>query len=243
MKRKNTVISFLLVMSLTAGASLLISSKVQPDKIIYYIADPAKQDLQLYWKDDSGLIFQNIQRLKDHLVRKHRRLVFAMNGGMFKTDYSPLGLFIQQQHLITTLNTGSGSGNFYLKPNGIFYLTNNNEARIVQTINFKDTGQVKYATQSGPMLVIDRLIHPAFTKGSSNLNIRNGVGLLPGNKLLFAMSKESINFYDFAEFFKNQGCTNALYLDGFISRTYLPEKQWLQTDGNLGVIIGLTVAE
>ena len=36
---------------------------------------------------------------------------------------------------------------------------------------------------------------------------------------------------------------DALYLDGFVSRPYLPEKQWEQTDGNLGVIIGVTVPE
>ena len=57
------------------------------------------------------------------------------------------------------------------------------------------------------------------------------------------MSKVPINFYDFATFFKDQGCSNALYLDGFVSRTYLPEKKWEQTNGNFGVIIGLAVSE
>ncbi len=88
-----------------------------------------------------------------------------------------------------------------------------------------------------------RQLHPAFKQGSSNLNIRNGVGLLPGNKLLFAMSKTPINFYDFATFFKDQGCSKALYLDSFVSRTYLPEKKWEQTDGNFGVMIGVAVPE
>jgi hypothetical protein len=31
-----------------------------------------------------------------------------------------------------------------------------------------------------------------------------------------------------------------LYLDGFVSRTYLQEKKWMQTDGNFGVMIGVT---
>ena len=87
------------------------------------------------------------------------------------------------------------------------------------------------------MLLIDGHIHPKLTKGSSNLHIRNGVGVLPDGKLIFAMSKEKINFYDFATFFKNNGCQNALYLDGFVSRTYLPSKNWEQMDGNFGVII------
>ncbi|MDB5278562.1 MAG: hypothetical protein JWR61_3517 [Ferruginibacter sp.] len=54
------------------------------------------------------------------------------------------------------------------------------------------------------------------------------------------MSKSEINFYDFANYFKNPGCKNALYLDGLVSEVYLPEKQWLQTDGNFGIIIGVT---
>ena len=53
------------------------------------------------------------------------------------------------------------------------------------------------------------------------------------------MSKQEVSFYDFAKYFKKIGCENALYLDGFVSRTYLPEKNWIQTDGNFGVIIGV----
>jgi uncharacterized protein YigE (DUF2233 family) len=52
------------------------------------------------------------------------------------------------------------------------------------------------------------------------------------------MSKTEISFYDFADYFRKAGCKNALYLDGFVSRTYLPVKDWTQTDGNFGVIIG-----
>lgn len=87
------------------------------------------------------------------------------------------------------------------------------------------------------MLVIDGKVHPKFTIGSKNVHIRNGVGILPKGYLLFAMSKEKINFYDFATFFKSKGCSNALYLDGFVSRTYLPSKKWEQTDGNFAIII------
>jgi len=44
------------------------------------------------------------------------------------------------------------------------------------------------------MLVIDGKTHPAFKQGSANLFVRNGVGILPGNKVVFAMSKQPINF-------------------------------------------------
>jgi uncharacterized protein YigE (DUF2233 family) len=91
------------------------------------------------------------------------------------------------------------------------------------------------------MLLIDGTVHPAFTKGSANVNFRNGVGVLRGNKLLFAITKLPMNLYDFADFFKQQGCLNALYFDGFVSRAYLPEKQWMQTGGNFGVMIAVTL--
>jgi uncharacterized protein YigE (DUF2233 family) len=209
--------------------------------MLSYMVDPG--DLSFYWKDDSGHILGSIQHLKDYLSGKHKKLIFAMNGGMFKTGNAPVGLFIQEQTIISPLDTSSGNGNFYLKPNGVFYITKDNKAMICQTEDFESTGQIRLATQSGPLLLSNSTIHPAFKMGSANVNIRNGVGILPNNKVVFAMSKEAMNFYDFAGYFKNLGCKNALYLDGFVSRTYLPEKNWIQTDGNFGVIIGVAVAE
>lgn len=241
MKQNRSLVLSIIFALLTIGA--IAFANKQPQDIISYTVDPKLKDIRLYWKDDSGRILGSIQHLKDYLHSKHRKLVFATNGGMYKTDNTPLGLFIQQQSTIAPLNTSAGNGNFYLKPNGVFYITKKNKAVICQTSDFVPNDQINFATQSGPMLLIDGTIHPAFKKGSENLNIRNGVGILPGNKLIFAMSKEPINFYDFADYFKRQGCLNALYLDGFVSRTYLPEKDWIQTDGNFGVMIGITTAE
>jgi uncharacterized protein YigE (DUF2233 family) len=42
--------------------------------------------------------------------------------------------------------------------------------------------------------------------------------------MAFAMSKEEITFYDFANYFLNRGCENNLYFDGAISKIYLPEQ-------------------
>ena len=76
----------------------------------------------MYWKDDKGQVFKSIQNLKDWLDTKKRKLVFAMNGGMYKTDHSALGLFIQEGKTVAPLNKRSGYGNFYLKPNGVLYI-------------------------------------------------------------------------------------------------------------------------
>jgi len=210
------------------------------ENILSYTTDVKSADLKLYWKNDSAKPFKSILNLKNRLEEKNKTLLFAMNGGMYKEDNSPLGLYIEEGKTLSRLNTFSAAGNFYLKPNGVFYITANKEAVVCQTPAFPKKEKINYATQSGPMLVIDGEIHKEFKQGSVNLNIRNGVGILPDGRVIFAMSKQPINFYDFAKYFKDLGCKNALYLDGFVSRTYLPEKNWLQTDGNFGVIIGVT---
>ncbi len=240
MKQEGKIILFLLLV-LSIGIIAFTTNKNSIDEdILAYIVDIKKQDLQFYWKDDNGQPFKSIQNLKNYVELKNTTLIFAMNGGMFKKDFSPQGLFTQNKKNLIDIDTDNGNGNFYLKPNGIFYITTDNIPFVCKTDVFKNKGKVKYATQSGPMLIIDGKMHSAFKEGSTNLNIRNGVGILPNNKIVFAMSKKEINFYDFAKYFQSLGCKNALYLDGFVSRTYLPEKNWTQTDGNFGVIIGVT---
>ncbi|PXY42447.1 hypothetical protein DMB65_03400 [Flavobacterium cheongpyeongense] len=211
----------------------------QDKRFVSYIVDTKKQDLKLYWKDNNSQNFKSLENLKVWLEKKNKTLVFAMNAGMYKKDYSPQGLYIENKKSLSVIDTSNGNGNFYLKPNGIFYITNKNIPNICITEKFKNYN-IKYATQSGPMLLINGEIHSGFKENSTNLNIRNGVGILETGKVVFAMSKEEINFYDFANYFKTLGCKNALYLDGFVSRTYLPSQDWIQIDGNFGVIIGVT---
>ncbi len=233
---------FLIISIIISGGFVTLTSEFESvnDNIVSYTADTKSQNIAFYWKDDSGQIIRSLGSLKTIVESKNEELVFAMNGGMFNKDNSPKGIYIENQKTLVSLDTATGNGNFYLKPNGVFYLNTNNEPFICKTEDFKDNGQIKFATQSGPMLVVNGEIHAAFTMGSKNLQIRNGVGILPGNKVLFAMSKKETNFYDFALYFKNKGCRNALYLDGFVSRAYIPAKNWIQTDGNFGVIIGVT---
>ncbi len=206
-----------------------------------YIVDPKRQSLQLFYQDDHGRRFGSIGQLRAWLAQRHQTLVFATNGGMYAPGSVPKGLFIQRQKLVVPLDTTSGPGNFYLKPNGVFYLTTSQQAGLCATKNFRAGSRIAYATQSGPLLVIDNQINPAFTQGSVNEVVRNGVGLLPSGRLVFAISRDKVNFYDFAAYFKSLGCREALYLDGFVSRMYLPEKGWQQTDGDFGVIVGIAV--
>ncbi len=240
MKSKSIIISLVGIVLVAALFFVLQTKHGRNDKnIISFIVDPTKQNLQFYWKNDINNNFGSIENFRLWLKKDKKNLVFATNGGMYNQNNSPQGLYIENNKILSSLDTLSGNGNFYLKPNGIFYITQNKFPIICNTNNFTNDGNIKFATQSGPMLVIDGKIHPAFIKGSTSVNIRNGVGILPDNSILFAMSKKEISFYDFANYFKKLGCKNALYLDGYVSRTYLPEKKWVQTDGNFGVIIAV----
>lgn len=240
MSRKATFIILLITATISVGFYQFGKPSNEDDRFVSYIVNPKKQDLEFFWKNEKGEHFKNAENLISWLKSKNIKLLFSTNGGMYKKDNSPQGLYVENTITKSEIDTSNENGNFYLKPNGIFYLTTDKKPIICKTEDFVNNGMIKYATQSGPMLVIDGEIHTAFKKNSTNLNIRNGVGILPNNQIIFAISKKEINFYDFAEYFKKLGCKNALYLDGFVSRTYLPEKNWKQIDGNFGVIIGVT---
>jgi uncharacterized protein YigE (DUF2233 family) len=207
---------------------------------ISYRLDPHQQQLQLYWRDEHGRRYGSLGHLRTILAARHECLDYAMNGGMFAPDFAPKGLFIENGKTLMPLDTTSGPGNFYLKPNGVFWLDTDRSAHIEPTAAFRHNGRVAYATQSGPMLVVDGRINAAFRPGSANAQVRNGVGLLPDGRVLLAMSKAKASFYDFAEYFQRAGCQQALYLDGFVSRTYAPAAGWMQLDGDFGVIIGVS---
>lgn len=205
-----------------------------------FIFNPNTHMIKFYWKNDNDEIYGNAGTLKKSELLKGNELIFATNGGMYLKNQDPQGLYIENGKVLKELDTiKSAYGNFYMQPNGVFGFDDSNKALICKSTEFKSEN-VKLATQSGPMLIIDGQLHPKFNENSSSKYVRNGVGILPNGNVLFVMSTKTINFYDFATYFKNAGCQNALYLDGFVSRTYLPSKKYLQTDGDFGVMIGVT---
>jgi uncharacterized protein YigE (DUF2233 family) len=137
------------------------------------------------------------------------------------------------------VNLNRGNGNFFIQPNGVFYVDALEKPGICLARDIHKVQNIKHATQSGPMLVINRKINPYFSDTSSYFNIRNGVGITKYGKLIFAMSRKPVTLYEFALYFKQQRCINALYFDGSISKTYAPRSRWTQLNGNFGVMIGI----
>lgn len=236
---KNWIYILILGLSFTILSFKYFKYETQQNQILSTIIDLKSTDLRLFLKDKSGINYKNIGNLKKKLDSLNIELVFAMNAGMFNSDLSPKGLYIEENQIVSKIDTiVYDYGNFYLQPNGVFFITNDKHGFICNTRDFILNSNIKYATQSGPMLLINSKINSNFNKNSTNLNIRNGVGILKDGRIVFAISNCKINFFDFASYFKQIGCLNALYLDGFISKIYLPKKNIIQLDGKFGVIIG-----
>ncbi len=204
-----------------------------------YSVDIKNNQLQLFHSDKKDRPYRNFKNLIFDLNKKKKTLLFAMNGGMYLKDNSPQGLYIENGKEIKKLNTKKHDyGNFYLEPNGVFAFSDS-EAIVQETASFeKNQLTWNYATQSGPMLVIDGQLHPKFRKGSKNLHIRNGVGISSNGKIIFAISEKRVNFHTFASLFRDHfHCSNALYLDGAISKIYIPNLDRRDSTGNLGPLI------
>ncbi|MEA3278089.1 MAG: phosphodiester glycosidase family protein [Pseudomonadota bacterium] len=190
---------------------------------VYRLDKGEEQHLQFFWKRQDDTPYSSIQALKADVEEQGGELVFAVNGGIYSKQFTPLGLYIENGRRYFQLNKGRGGGNFFLKPNGVFYVTEKG-AGVVDTEKYKPNRKVLNAVQSGPMLVTEGNVHPRFIKGYHSKHIRNGVGADREGRVVFAISNMPVNFYDFASFFKDAlQCPNALYLDGKISTMYLPE--------------------
>jgi uncharacterized protein YigE (DUF2233 family) len=214
--------------------------EVAGTKITFCRVDPKKDRLELFLKDDSGHPFRSFDLLNRGLSKRGLHLLFAMNAGMFETNLEPVGLFVANGHEVAPLNLKQGSGNFFLKPNGVFLITPAG-AQIISSDRYRGIPrQVELATQSGPMLVEDGEINPAFNPQSKSRLFRNGVGVTADGRVVFAIADSPIDFYDFALLFRDQmHCPNALFLDGTISSLYAPALGRDDRKGDLGPMIGV----
>lgn len=206
-----------------------------------YIVDFSQVEVSLFWKDKNDQNYTTFGNLKQKLRTESKELLFATNAGMFDPNGKPVGLHIEHGEVLIKADTGNGNGNFYLKPNGIFGWKGQIPYLMETSAYTSQNVRLDYATQSGPMLLWNGDMHPAFREGSKNVYVRSGVGLLDGNKVVFAISRAKCNFYDFASLFRDRfGCKNALYLDGAISKMYLPELDRFETGGNFAGILAVS---
>jgi uncharacterized protein YigE (DUF2233 family) len=170
-------------------------------------------DIRIFWKRPDGAPYTYLSSLPK-TDKNGGRLAFALNGGMFHPDFRPVGLYIEEGRQMVRPSRASGPGNFHLKPNGVFY-AGEGEAGVLETGAFlKRKPKAAFATQSGPMLVIDGKLHPRIARASASEKTRDGVCVRDGTAL-FVVSESVVAFDTFARAFRDGlKCRNALFLDG-----------------------------
>ncbi|MBL4916953.1 phosphodiester glycosidase family protein [Szabonella alba] len=203
----------------------------------------ADADLRIFQTDASGGPLGSFTRVNALLAAEGRRLAFAMNAGMYHSDRRPVGLMVEEGTERAPLVTAEGPGNFGMLPNGVFCILPDRFALVESRAFAAAPPDCRFATQSGPMLVIDGELHPRFLEGSDSRFIRNGIGISrDGRSAHLVISRQPVNFIDFARFFRDGlDSPQALYLDGKISRLYAPDIGRNDFGLPMGPIVGLVV--
>jgi uncharacterized protein YigE (DUF2233 family) len=201
----------------------------------------AGEDVRLFHSGPEGA-YGSFRNVDAALEAEGKALGFAMNAGMYHRDLSPVGLYVEDGVEVSRLVTRAGPGNFGLLPNGVFCISDS--FRVIESRTFKQTKpDCRYATQSGPMMVIGGELHPKLLPDSDSTYIRNGVGVSEdGSRAVFAISNDAVNFHNFARLFRDElGLPNALYFDGNISRLYAPGLDRHDGGFPMGPMVGTVV--
>ena len=139
-------------------------------KYLLFIANPEKHEIYMHLQDpDDCKPLNSIGAVLDLYGNNRKNVQLITNAGMYTQSRDPQGLFIENYEEIRKidLNGRIAKTNFYLKPNGVFYISSNGQAKVKTTEAFQEIYErgdifIQFATQSGPMLVIDGAMHPAF---------------------------------------------------------------------------------
>lgn len=233
-----------LMLSLIAGPAFAVDCATrQFDGNRYSICEAhlPEDRIALFLDDDQGQRIGQFDRLQEVLAQRGQVLQFAMNAGMYHEDRSPVGHYVENGKEYMRVIPNAGPGNFGLLPNGIFCVMDT-AAHVIETRDFLETRpDCRFASQSGPMLVVDGALHPRFLPESTSRYIRNGVGTSrDGQRVVFAISDNAVTFHEFGRFFKDAlGLPDALFFDGNVSRLYAPALNRSDVGRMMGPIVGV----
>jgi uncharacterized protein YigE (DUF2233 family) len=205
--------------------------------------DMTTETLRLFLYNKAGDPYGHFSLLNRALAENGETLDFAMNAGMYHSDRSPVGHHVEDGTQIMRVIPNAGPGNFGLLPNGILCLQDG-QANVIETLRYiKEEPTCTYATQSGPMLVIDGALHPRFLPSGTSRYIRYGVGTsADGTQAVFVISNNTVTFHEFGSLFRDfLKLPQALFFDGNISRLYAPDLGRNDAGFRLGPMIGTVV--
>jgi uncharacterized protein YigE (DUF2233 family) len=236
------VVPLIFVGPVSAGEDACRPLTVDNADYVICTFDPAKQPIRMAWRDSTDTPYGGLTAYQSAVTASGEQLVFAMNGGMYRPDLRPVGLYIENGQELFKLSTSCGKQNFNLCPNGVF-LIRDGKASVMETRRYRrEKPSPDHATQSGPMLVIDGKLHPKFRPDSDSRKIRNGVGVRADGAVVFAISSDYVTFYQFASLFRDSLETpNALFLDGTISSLNAPSINRADSFWPVGPIISVVL--
>ena len=224
-------------------ALLLLTSCRQPDRVAeptpsvsasaclqrlfertrFLVCTPSGGRIEIRTAASNGVPFRSFSVLEAALGQRAEQLLFVVNGGMFDKEGRAIGLSIEDGRELHPINLRKGHGNFHMKPNGVFLVRRDGHADVVPSRAYVADPDIMFATQSGPMLVVDGAIHPKFEADGPSRYVRNGVGIDAHGAAVFAISLADVSFGKFARLFRDElGAKNALYLDGSVSALWDP---------------------
>lgn len=189
------------------------------DYVVCEASPAGVQQVRLFHSGSDGKPYGSLDKFTQAMSGRGQAVLMAMNAGMYHDDLSPVGLHVEDGRMLSPIRVGEGEGNFFLKPNGVFLIGTDGAAAIKETGAYTAANPASaYATQSGPLLVLDGAVHPRFEENGKSRYTRNGVGVRPDGTVVFAISQSEVSFGSFARLFRDGlGCPDALYFDGVVS--------------------------
>ena len=179
--------------------------------------DRRRHDLALILDGRNGPL-RSFAALETQLGPRTARLRFAMNAGMYGEDGNAIGLYVEEGRERRAINRKRGPGNFHMLPNGVFTVAADGRVAVLPSTRYDPASRPRWATQSGPMLVIDGRLHPSIQDNGPSLHVRNGVGVDGADTAWFVISDDAVSFGRMARFLRDVlNCRNALYFDGSVS--------------------------
>ncbi len=204
----------------------------------FTVCDPGRGQIELVAASRREQPVRQLADLELHLGKRAANVAFAMNAGMYGEDGRPIGLAIVEGRQVRAINRRRGGGNFHLIPNGVFQVHRDGRAEVISSDRWRPSTTIRIATQSGPMLVIDGKLHPAFSPDGSSRHIRNGVGIAPDGRPRFVISEDAVSLGKFARFFRDSlKCRNALFFDGAVSALWDPANHRRDLTTELGPMV------
>jgi uncharacterized protein YigE (DUF2233 family) len=197
--------------------------KTKSGSVTYIVIRAGEYDLDIFSKaigepTDFAGVAQRVSASK-------RQLVFAMNGAPCDKGMTPLGVLIKgdtkyHDFVPDEKHVFSGPG-----PGGVFVIDRQNGIHIVPAKGFKaadDLATYKLAIQAGTTLVSKGFLNPAITRAVSPEMV-SGIGVTASGDIVLAIANDKISLHEFAVFFQQVNCRDALLLDqGAGCQWYVP---------------------